>query len=254
VGVSSTYGITAKRVDYVTDAFKNLSDPPSVMQAAQTKVVGTLNEDGVAQGGLFAFGNGSLGAQGPWAALYRPTDFPVLDCISLSTITAAQLEQVGVNAYASYAYATTNLYGFATKAFDATFGKTINDQSGNPYQWLDWYLADGTVPQAFEGYVYLCAGGTATKAYTLAPLDGPFATLPQDTTNLEDKCPDPIPGVPSTPERPKRLALSVIFNTLKTQQDGATPPRGGRQWWVDASLTPVGSVAVPFPIQGQGVQ
>jgi hypothetical protein len=252
--VTGSQTVTAARVSFVTgeNIFGGLKDQSSAMQAAKALVAAPAT-------GLFGLGVNSVG--NVWAAISQSSGL-FFDCISLSTITMALLQQAGVSAYGSYAFATTD--------FDATGGKSLVDANGKAFEWLDWYPSSGNGAQAFEAYVFLCSGGTAVEADTLYPLEGPYVALPfpgLSFSTTSDACappPPPMPGapvVPWAPPPPERLALSVIFNILLLEQNppvgwpAVVPPMGGRQWWVDGEEPPVPIQGpVPFPIQGQGVQ
>jgi hypothetical protein len=261
-GNSSAQTVTASRVNFVTGTsiFGGLSDQPSVMQAALTRVYGGARPDPDRPGqfldGFFYGANVSLGDDNPWAYIAEPLNQVQktygFDCISLSVMTLVLLQQAGVSAYGHYAYA---LPGPAPD-LDATYYHTHKDANSNPFEWLDWYPSGGSLAsaQSFEAYVFLCSGGFATEADTLWPKGGPYTGLAADTANPPDVCAPPSQGAYS-PAPPKRLALSVIFGTLLLYQSppagwpAVVPPRGGRQWWVDRSPNPVQG-PVPFPIQG----
>ena len=263
-GNSTAQTVTAARVNFVTGTsiFGGLSSQAAVMQAAMTEVYGGVTPNPNAPGqfldGLFLGANVSLGDNNPWAYIAQAViqqqnqqrKTQGFDCISLSVVTLVLLQHAGVSAYGHYAYALAG----PSPYLDATVPTQYKDADGKVLQNLDWYPSSGTGAQSFEAYVFLCSGGLATEADTLWPKEGPYQGLAADTVNPPDVCAPPSQGAYS-PAPPRRLALSVIFNTLLLYQNppagwpAVVPPMGGRQWWVDVSLNPVQG-PVPFPIQG----
>jgi hypothetical protein len=211
--------VTAGRLNRVTTDLQGIG---SAASATSTTSSNTRQ--------LIRFGRGNLGDIGndPWAVLDNPgiVTGGLLDCISLSAITLVQLLQAGVVANLSLAFPTTDL--------DATSQETSLISGKGSY--LDYYLADGATLNVFEAYLFLCEGGNATKAYTVAPVFGPYDLL--------------LPGVvdvcgPNQPP-PQNLAFSVIGKILLGEQQGRPNP-SGRQWWISQSDKTAVQGPVPFP-------
>jgi hypothetical protein len=212
--------VTAARLNKVTTDLQGIASAPSATSTTSSNVHA-----------LIPFGGGSLGDYGgdPWAVLDNPRIVTggVLDCISLSAITLVQLLQAGVAANLSLAFPTTDL--------DATSQEKTRI-SGKDSK-LDFYLSNGISLNDFEAYLFLCEGASATTAYTVSPLAGPYGPL--------------LPGVvdvcgPNQPP-PQNLAFSVIGSVLLGIQKARSNPNGGRQWWISLSDGTVVQGPVAFP-------
>jgi hypothetical protein len=227
--LSAHLNVTAARLNFVTNQFKGLTTESAMVAKAKDL--------------SFQGANVSLLQTSPWAALDNPAPYQAsgLDCISLTAIAEVQLLEVGVNAFLSYAFATTDPNDATEHRFDTRNG-TLSQ--------LDFLGADGS-PNQFEAYLLLCAGGVTTEAHTFWPKNGPLTPLfppPVDSCTVPSR--NPAPPVPV----PHQLSVSVIANTLKSLQNSRSDPNGGRQWWILRGGATLIDGPVPFPVTNIGVQ
>jgi hypothetical protein len=165
----------------------------------------------------------------PWVVLERgDTGF---DCLSLATLSVAELLSIGTDSAASWTYPTTD--------GDATIPE--QDIINNLPVLLDFFLDDGTTVNSIEGFFFLKEGGQPTVGYTVVPATGPFSPYQGAVQNL-----------PS--DNTGRLMFRAMYETLRSIQASTSSPRGGRQWWVHPHENEeeppdiVGTAEVPFAI------
>jgi hypothetical protein len=156
IGTASGYlgnpGVTAKRIDYVTNVAKGKSDLVEIAQVVSQSVESNPG---------FSLNN-FIPDNSPdhWKALDNGTR---CDCISLSILVVKQLRMIGITASHGRSYPTGG-----NPVGDTDTGSTEFDSNGRQ---LVFYAAGGA--NVFEGFFEITDGGIR-KAFTVDPTEGPM--------------------------------------------------------------------------------